>query len=195
LREQAGTALIVGLGNPGPGYRRNRHNLGFVILERLAADIGLGPWRREHRAVWGRGLLDGRPVLLAKPATYMNRSGSAVRDLLAEAGLKPGDLFVLHDDLDMETGKVRFRDGGGHGGHNGLRSIIDALGTRDFKRIKVGIGRPPVGTTAETWVLGDFSGVEKPLVEEGVQKAVIAVRRHLARPEGAATDETKPADG
>ncbi len=187
--------LIVGLGNPGPGYRRNRHNLGFMILERLASEAGLGLGRREHRAVWGRGVVDGRPVIMAKPMTYMNRSGSAVRELMNAAGLETGDLLVLHDDLDMETGKVRYRDGGGHGGHNGLRSIIDALGTRDFKRIKVGIGRPPAGTTAEDWVLGDFSGEERPLVEEAVQKAVAAVYRHLARPEERAADGTRPTDG
>lgn len=176
--DHAGVILIVGLGNPGPEYRSNRHNIGFMLIERLADRFGINLDRKRNQAAYGIGNIRGRRTILAKPMTYMNSSGRAVQGLISFFKLEAEQMIVLHDDLDMEIGKIRTRDGGGHGGHNGLRSIIASIKTGDFKRIKVGIGRPGAGQTPEQWVLQDFTGEEWEIISGALDRAVdIAVKK------------------
>jgi PTH1 family peptidyl-tRNA hydrolase len=159
-----GPFLVVGLGNPGPGYAGNRHNVGAMVLDELAdrAGIRLAPGKgARSRAVSGEGRLAGRRVVLARPLTYMNESGGPVRGLLDYYSIAASDLVVLHDELDIGFASVRLKLGGGEGGHNGLRSITRALGTKDYLRVRVGIGRPPGRQDPADFVLKDFSSTER----------------------------------
>ena len=134
--------LIVGLGNPGRDYRWTRHNAGFLLLDRLAEKQGIDLGRRGLKSLYGRGTIGREEVILAKPQTFMNLSGEAVGRLLRFFKIPPENLIVLHDDLDLPQGKIRIRLQGGHGGHKGIKSIIEAVGFDGFVRFKVGIGRP-----------------------------------------------------
>ncbi|MDQ1660469.1 MAG: peptidyl-tRNA hydrolase, family, partial [Blastococcus sp.] len=163
-RVSEGPFLVVGLGNPGPGYAGNRHNVGAMVLDELAerAGIRLAPGKgARSRAVSGEGRLAGRRVVLARPLTYMNESGGPVRGLLDYHSIDPSDLVVLHDELDIGFASVRLKLGGGEGGHNGLRSITRSLGTKDYLRVRVGIGRPPGRQDPADFVLKDFSSTER----------------------------------
>lgn len=148
--------IIVGLGNPGRQYRHSRHNIGFLVVDRLAAAVDIPFTRQRCLARVGDGEISGRVVLLAKPQTFMNRSGESVLRLLERYHVAPEGLIVVHDDLDLEEGCIKLKGGGGHGGHNGLRSIMDCCGTGAFIRVRVGIGRPVEGMEAATYVLKDF---------------------------------------
>jgi PTH1 family peptidyl-tRNA hydrolase len=147
--------LLVGLGNPGDTYRDTRHNVGFRLLDRLAECEGLrfaaAPRFKAETAVWDRP--DGR-ILLVKPQTFMNNSGEAVAPLAHYYKVPVEDVFVVYDDMDLPAGKTRLRHGGGHGGHNGLKSLHQHLGSDAYVRIKIGIGRPPAGGEVTPWVLG-----------------------------------------
>jgi PTH1 family peptidyl-tRNA hydrolase len=159
-----GPFLVVGLGNPGPGYAGNRHNVGAMVVDELAsrAGIKLAPGKGPRaRALSGEGRLAGRRVVLARPTTYMNESGGPVRGLLDYHHLDPACLVVVHDELDIPFAAVRLKRGGGEGGHNGLRSISSSLGTKDYIRVRVGIGRPPGRMDAADFVLRDFSPTER----------------------------------
>ncbi|MBP7146805.1 MAG: aminoacyl-tRNA hydrolase [Acidobacteria bacterium] len=136
---------VVGLGNPGEEYADTRHNVGFDVVRLLAGRHRIDLGRVRHRARFGLGTIAGERVLLALPLTYMNLSGEAVRPLLAYHGLGPADLVVVHDEADLEPGTVRVKSGGGTAGHNGVTSIADHLGTTDFVRVRIGIGRPRGG--------------------------------------------------
>jgi len=170
-----GPFLVVGLGNPGPGYAGNRHNVGVMVLEELAsrAGIRLAPGKGARaRALSGEGRLAGRRVVLARPTTYMNESGGPVRGLLDYHHIDVADLVVVHDELDISFASVRLKRGGGEGGHNGLRSITRSTGTKDYLRVRVGIGRPPGRQDPADFVLKDFSKAERTevlpfLVDEG----------------------------
>ncbi len=173
--------LIVGLGNPGPEYAKTRHNVGFMVVERLAAQTGAagtGPvrWHLRCRALVAEAFFQGQKVILARPQTYMNNSGEAVAPLLRWYGLAPADLLVICDDLDLLPGQIRIRKKGGDGGHRGLKSVIAALGTNEFARLRIGIGRPeePAGDVIR-WVLGCFNPQEAPVIEEALARAVRAV--------------------
>lgn len=153
--------LIVGLGNPGPPYSHNRHNVGYWCLNRLARLHSI-PLKARRLATLGEGEIASRPVLLAKPRTHVNRSGHAVSAALKHARLSPEHMLVICDDLDLPPGRLRLRPGGGHGGHNGLRSIIGAIGSGGFPRLRIGIGRPIVDgqpvwdpDVVAVWVLSD----------------------------------------
>lgn len=166
--------LVVGLGNPGARYAATRHNVGFRVVEAFAASqrISLRP-SGEHAA--GRGVLAGEALWVAQPLGYMNRSGSAVRLLLTEAGAGPESLLVVYDDLDLPLGQLRFKRQGGHGGHNGVRSIVEALGTEAFLRLKVGIGRPPAGCDPVEYVLEPFSPEEDAVIGPALERAGEAI--------------------
>lgn len=153
--------LIVGLGNPGSKYEKTRHNAGFLVLDQILAQVG-GSWQgRKFDAEWARAPLLGHDCLFLKPQTYMNLSGRSVVPALRFYKLEPQDLAVLHDDIDVPFGKVKTRMGGGHGGHNGIRSILGDLGAENFARLKLGVGRPSSGQAAVVdWVLTDFSPSE-----------------------------------
>ena len=154
--------LVVGLGNPGAQYAKNRHNLGFMVADVLAARIG-APFKVHKRSgaeiVTGR--LGHRPVVVAKPRCFMNESGQQVGPLAKFYSVDPADVIVIHDELDIDFGKVRLKCGGGEGGHNGLRSVASALGTKDFQRVRIGIGRPPGRKDPAAFVLENFTAAER----------------------------------
>ncbi|MBZ4653400.1 MAG: peptidyl-tRNA hydrolase [Peptococcaceae bacterium] len=168
--------LIVGLGNPGKKYEKTRHNIGFMIVDELAASLGFTIEKKQNQALLGLGFLEGTKVLLAKPQTYMNKSGEAVLEVLNYYQDSIDDLIVIHDDLDMEFGRIRFKPGGGTGGHNGLKSITQMLNSPDYGRLKIGIGRPPQFMKVENYVLSEFTGAEKKVLPEVIKVAVTGVK-------------------
>ncbi len=159
--------MIVGLGNPGPQYSRNRHNIGFQCVELLGQKQGIALDRMQMRALTGSGVIAQagvrQKVLLVKPLTYMNASGEAVAPLARFFRIDPGSILVIHDDLDLASGKLRLRPNGSSGGQNGIRSIIDLVGSQEFARAKVGIGRPPGRMDPADYVLQNFSTDEETL--------------------------------
>lgn len=144
---------VIGLGNPGKEYENTRHNVGFKIADRLIDRYRIGMQERKFRASWGAGQAEGRKILFVKPLTYMNRSGEAVGEILKYFGIAPQQALVIHDDLDLPFARLRIAARGGAGGHKGVQSIMDHLGTADFPRLKLGIGRPRHGEPVETFVL------------------------------------------
>jgi PTH1 family peptidyl-tRNA hydrolase len=190
-----GPFLVVGLGNPGPGYAGNRHNVGVMVLEELASRAGvrLSPGKGARaRALAGEGRLAGRRVVLARPTTYMNESGGPVRGLLDYHHLDPAGLVVVHDELDIPFASVRLKRGGGEGGHNGLRSISRSTGTKDYLRVRVGIGRPPGRQDPADFVLKDFSATERKELDLLVAEAADATELLLERGLEAAQNDVHP---
>ncbi len=176
----ANSWLIVGLGNPGPRYVFTRHNLGFMVVAALAESWGIPLTRHKLEAVFGQGRAAGRAVVLAQPQTFMNLSGRAVEGLLRYFHLGPRSLVVVHDDLDLPKGRLKLALNGGAGGHKGVLSIANALGTPDFYRVKLGIGRPPAGLPAEAYVLAPLGEEELEGVADLVQRGALAVECLIA---------------
>ena len=172
--------LIVGLGNPGRKYEMTRHNIGFRVIDELAARYKLGAGRSEKRALTWSGQIQGIPIKLAKPMTYMNRSGESLRQLMDFYDIAPSNLLVVHDDLDTPFGILRLRQSGGHGGQNGLRSIIQHLGGKDFARLRFGIGRPPGKMDPVNYVLQPFKGDDLIRADELASRAADAVEVWLS---------------
>jgi peptidyl-tRNA hydrolase, PTH1 family len=174
-------ALVVGLGNPGPGYAGNRHNVGFMVLDELARRAG-GRFT-SHKA--GTDVLETRlaerRVVLARPRSFMNVSGAAVAETARFFKIPPTDVVVVHDDLDLDHGVLRLKRGGGEGGHNGLRSISACLGSRDYLRVRFGIGRPPGRMDPADFVLRDFSPVQRRELDLLVDRCADAVEQLLAQ--------------
>jgi len=168
--------IVVGLGNPGRKYERTRHNAGFMAVDELARGLRFALTQEKYHALVGKGPEGGREVLLAKPQTYMNESGRSVAAILRYTSATVKDLVVVHDELDLPLGVVRVKAGGGHGGHNGLRSIADHLGTQEFIRVRVGVGRPPEQWDAADYVLSPFTPAEQPVAVEAITAAAEAVR-------------------
>jgi len=162
--------LVAGLGNPGPRYVLTRHNVGFLVVDRLAEAAGLS-WRQKGRAF----VASWRGGWLMKPATYMNDSGEAVAPFVRYYKIPLERLLVVHDDMDLPLGRMRLRRGGGSGGQKGVQSIINSLGGADFDRLRVGVGRPPQGWSAVDWVLSRFDESERPLLEKVLEQAAAAV--------------------
>jgi PTH1 family peptidyl-tRNA hydrolase len=190
-----GPFLVVGLGNPGPAYAGNRHNVGAMVLDLLAERAGarLSPGKGSRaRALAAEGRLAGRRVVLARPLTYMNESGGPVRGLLDYHKLPVRDLVVVHDELDLPFATVRLKRGGGEGGHNGLRSLTRSLGTKDYLRVRVGIGRPPGRQDPADFVLKDFSAAERKELDLHVVEAADAVELLLAAGLESAQNEVHP---
>jgi PTH1 family peptidyl-tRNA hydrolase len=167
-------ALIVGLGNPGLEYAKNRHNVGFQCIDRLAANHGLQFSRHQAKASLATGTIAGRRVILAKPLTYMNLSGQSVAQIARFYKIAPADILVVCDDLDLPLGRVRLRPEGSSAGHRGMTSIIDWLGTDGFPRMRLGIGRP-AHNGAVDFVLGNFSGDDAITMDRTLDRAVAAV--------------------
>lgn len=172
--------LLVGLGNPGTEYAATRHNIGFRVLDELARRWRIAVARRQHGAELGTGEIAGEPAVLAKPLSYMNLSGRPVAALVSFFGVSPAHLLVLHDDIDLPLGVLRVKEGGGNGGHRGLRSIDEWLGCNDYLRVRVGVGRP-AGGDVTGHVLGPFEPGEEPLVEPVVLRAADAAEEVLRR--------------
>ncbi len=164
--------LIVGLGNPGKGYSHNRHNTGFICLNYIAKQHGISFDKKQANARTGSGQIDTIPVILARPQTFMNSSGRAVSRLVKKFNIDLDDLIVIHDDLDLPLGRIRIRKGGSSGGHKGIDSIINELGSRDFIRVRVGIDRPDNDEADEAdiidYVLGDFTPEEERLMSQTI---------------------------
>ena len=162
--------VVVGLGNPGPEYRDTRHNVGQRVLDLLARRLRAS-WRRDGSAVVARGQWRGEPVRLIKPISFMNESGAVVAKALRRVEAGPADLILVYDDIDLPLGTVRLRMKGSHGGHNGVRSVIEALGTQEIQRVKVGIGRPDQKDDVPDHVLTSFERDEVPAVDAAVAEA------------------------
>ena len=152
--------LLVGLGNPGPGYAGNRHNFGFMAVDEIARRHGFGPWRRRFQSDISEGRVGGVKILAQKPLSYMNRSGLPVAAAMRFYKLENSDVTVIHDEIDLVLGKVRVKPGGGHGGNNGLRDVISHLGA-DFRRVRLGVGHPGDKNLVESYVLRDFAKAER----------------------------------
>ena len=173
-------ALIVGLGNPGREYAQTRHNIGFQIVSRLAEKHGLAFSRMQNEALVATGRIGNVRVVLAKPQTWMNDSGRAVGPLARFYKVELTRLLIVYDDLDRPSGSLRLRSEGGHGGHNGMRSIIARLGTQEFARLRVGIGRPPGRMDPAAYVLQPFARDEEIVMDTARDRAVEAIERFLA---------------
>lgn len=173
----ADTWLVAGLGNPGPGYAGTRHNVGFMVVDRLAERLGVKWSASKASALTAEGFLrpGGPKLLLVKPQTFMNESGRSVGLISAFFGIESDRVIVVHDELDIPFDSIKLKRGGGNGGHNGLRSIDKALGSPDYLRVRVGIGRPPGRQDAASFVLKDFAGSERELVGNLVEDAADAV--------------------
>jgi peptidyl-tRNA hydrolase, PTH1 family len=171
--------LIAGLGNPGDEYAGNRHNCGFMVADVLAARMGARFKRDRSRARVADGRLAGFPVTLAKPQSFMNLSGGPVASLRTFYKIPPERIVVVHDELDIPFGAIRLKQGGGDNGHNGLRSVTAALGTRDYLRVRVGIGRPPGRMDPADFVLHDFSAAERKVLPDVLERAADAVEALL----------------
>ncbi len=172
--------VVAGLGNPGARYDATRHNVGWWLVDRLAHDVGLGPFREEGPALACGGTVGEHELVLLKPNTYMNRSGAALRSLAGREGFDVSeDLIVVVDDATREVGQVRFRPGGSSGGHNGLASVEAALGTRAYARLRIGVGRPPAGMDMAEWVLSPMPVEEEEQVLELLPELVDGVRLWL----------------
>jgi peptidyl-tRNA hydrolase, PTH1 family len=156
----AAPTLLVGLGNPGAEYARHRHNVGFLAVDALAAACGASGWQGKFHGLVATGQRDGRKLLFLKPQTYMNRSGLSVGEACAFYKIPPAQVIVLHDDLDVSPGRIRIKRGGGHGGHNGLKSCDAAIGP-EYKRVRLGIGHPGRRELVTPYVLGDFTAAER----------------------------------
>ncbi len=175
--------LIVGLGNPGRRYEKTRHNLGFMCINRLAREYNIKMNKTQGKARTGKGRFNGNEVLLARPQTYMNLSGESVKLLLNKTRTGTDELIVVHDDLDLPVGKIRVRLGGGSGGHKGINSIIQETGSRDFYRVRIGIGRPPKfkdnieiqEDDVIDYVLSNFNRNENKIIEKSIPLASEAV--------------------
>jgi PTH1 family peptidyl-tRNA hydrolase len=172
-REQA-MYLIVGLGNPGNRYRATRHNIGFMVLEKLATKLEVDLRQKSFNALWGKGKIASKNIILAMPQTYMNLSGNAVRQLHAFFKTEISNLIVIHDDLDLSFGSVRLKTGGGNAGHKGLASIEENLGSSEFMRIRLGIGKPVDKSRIEGYVLEPFGKEELSVLPEIIQWAADA---------------------
>lgn len=157
--------LIVGLGNPGAKYAANRHNIGFMALDRIAADHDLGPWKSRFQGLVAEGRLGDMRVTLLKPQTFMNLSGQSVGEAMRYLKLTPEDVIVLHDELDLAPGKCRMKRGGGHAGHNGLRSIHQHIGA-DYDRVRLGIGHPGHKDRVAGYVLSDFAKSDQDWLDD-----------------------------
>lgn len=167
--------VVVGLGNPGLRYRSSRHNVGFRVVDMISKQLGIRLGERRTKAVLGKGTFLGHEVVLAKPRTFMNNSGEGVAYLTTRFGATPADLLIVYDEMALPLGKLRLRPDGSHAGHNGIRSIIEALGTIAFPRLRVGIGDPQ-GDSAISHVLGGFSQDELSVIDAAVERAANATK-------------------
>lgn len=173
--------LIAGLGNPGARYEETRHNMGFMTLDRLSALLDIPVSRTGFSGRYGQGVVDGRRVMLLKPHTYMNDSGRSLSEAVRYFGVESADLMVLYDDIDLPPGMVRVRARGGPGTHNGMKSIVEWLGTEEFPRVRMGVGMPPVKEQLIDWVLGRPGEEERPLLSEARERAADAADAWVRR--------------
>lgn len=173
--------LIIGLGNPGKQYEHTRHNIGFDVIEALATKWSAPLEQTKFKGMYAMAHRPGGKVMLLKPLTYMNLSGECVGPLMDYFDVDIEDIVVIYDDLDLEVGKLRLRQKGSAGGHNGIKSLIQHLGTQEFNRIRVGVSRPPKGIKVADYVLAKFSKEDEPIIQEAIHKSVEAVEMFLSK--------------
>ena len=182
LKSEVLMKIIVGLGNPGKPYENTRHNIGFDVIDALAKKWDAPLTNSKFNGMYATVHRPEGKVLLVKPLTYMNLSGECVGPLMDYFDIDVEDLIVIYDDLDLETGKLRLRQKGSAGGHNGIKSLIHHLGTQEFNRIRVGVNRPPAGMKVADYVLSKFSKEDKVVIEDAINKSVNAVETSLSTP-------------
>jgi len=187
--------LVAGLGNPGPRYAGNRHNTGFLVADLLAARIGAGFKRDRSRAEVATGRLDGRPVTLAKPMSFMNLSGGSVAAISSFYKIRPARVVIVYDELDLPFGTIRLKLGGGDNGHNGAKSVTAALGTRDYYRVRIGIGRPPGRMDPTDFLLSNFTAAEHKELPLLIERAADAVEALLTDGLAKAQNQSHPTPG
>lgn len=169
--------IIVGLGNPGRQYENTRHNVGFCCIDAIAEEHNISMLECKHKAIIGKGYIEGQKVILVKPQTYMNLSGESVQDIVSYYKIDPQtELIVIYDDISLAVGALRIRKKGSAGGHNGIKDILKHLGTDVFKRIKVGVGEKPAGYDLADYVLGHFTGSEQNVIKDSSKKVAEAVK-------------------
>jgi PTH1 family peptidyl-tRNA hydrolase len=174
--------LIVGLGNPGKQYEQTRHNIGFEVIDALSSKFAIPLNQSKFKGLYGIGFYNGEKVILLKPLTYMNLSGESIRAVMDYYQIELEDLLVIYDDLDLPVGKIRLRQKGSPGGHNGIKSTVAHLGTQEFNRIRIGIDRPQAGMSVPDYVLGRFHPEEKGLTADAVKKSAEASSAWLEKP-------------
>lgn len=173
--------LIAGLGNPGAKYERTRHNAGFMAVDHLLSRYGIAVTGAKFGAPFVTASVRGVPTAFIKPMAYMNLSGGPIREAMTFFKIQPSELLVIHDDIDLAPGVVRHKTSGGHAGHNGLRSIMSEIGTPDFDRIRIGVGRPPAGMNAADYVLARFTAEEAESLPEIFEKALELVDKNFLK--------------
>jgi peptidyl-tRNA hydrolase, PTH1 family len=174
--------LIVGLGNPGKQYEDTRHNIGFKVIDKLIENWDIDLNEAKFNGLFGKGMVNGEKIILLKPMTFMNLSGEAVAPLMNYYNISSENLLIIYDELDLPPGKIRLRFKGSAGGHNGVKSIIKLIGTQEFNRIRIGIGRPKPGIEVTEHVLGKFTREETPVIEEMINKSAQACETWLEKP-------------
>jgi len=167
--------MVVGLGNPGNTYRNTRHNAGFMVADRIAQDFNIELNHKKFDSIYGRGLVEDSDILLVKPMAFMNRSGPPVQQLAHYFRIQCEDMLVIHDDIDLAYGRLKIKEKGGHGGHNGIRSLMDAFGGGDFVRLRIGVGRSGAGADVTGHVLGKFSAEQAQFLTRIITNARDAV--------------------
>jgi len=167
--------LVVGLGNPGKEYTLTKHNVGFLVVDELGKRVGIDVKKDKFQSLCGEGFLEGNKILLLKPQTYMNRSGGAVSSASDFYKIPPENIIVIHDEMDISLGRIMIKPGGGSAGNNGIKSIISHLGTKDFIRLRIGIGKPSAKSDGASHVLSSFSKSEGAMVEDSIQTSADAV--------------------
>ncbi|WP_026693218.1 aminoacyl-tRNA hydrolase [Peribacillus kribbensis] len=172
--------VIIGLGNPGKQFDQTRHNIGFEVVDELSSKWGIPLDQAKHKGLFGMGTVNGEKVLLLKPMTYMNLSGESISAVLNFYKLAPKDIVVIYDDLDLPSGKIRLRQKGSAGGHNGIKSTIAHLGTQEFNRIRIGVGRPSEKNSVSNFVLGKFSPEERAEMSKVVERSAEACENWLS---------------
>ena len=171
--------LIVGLGNPEEEYAKTRHNMGFDAINKLSQKYNIDVNKKKFKGLYGTGLIEGKKVILLKPQTYMNSSGDSIIEVMDYYGIETHELIVIYDDMDIEPGKIKIRKKGSAGGHNGMKSIIQMIGTEEFPRIRVGIGRPIHKDDEINYVIGAIPEEDLKRLDEGIEKAQKAVEEIL----------------
>ncbi|WP_243292574.1 aminoacyl-tRNA hydrolase [Bacillus sp. FJAT-47783] len=174
--------VMVGLGNPGKRYENTRHNVGFMVIDELAKRLSINVDQSKFNGLYGIGHVSGERVILLKPMTYMNLSGECVRPLMDYYKVAIEDLVAIYDDLDLPVGKVRLRQKGSAGGHNGIKSMIQHLGTQQFKRVRIGIDRPKDGMKVSDYVLGNFHAEERDGIQQAIQHSTDACEKWIEKP-------------
>lgn len=171
--------LIIGLGNPEEEYANTRHNMGFDTINEIAKRNQISLTKKKFQAIYEVSIIEGKKVILLKPQTYMNLSGESIREVMQFYHIKPEEILVIYDDIDIEKGIIKVRKKGGPGGHNGMKSVIENIGTTDFPRIRIGIGQPEYKGDMINYVIGSVPEEEKRILAQGVQKAADAIEEFL----------------